>query len=153
MDLLVVIGALLRWAWVRNLPFRIVHLASVVLVAALVLAINLAPAPGMGATTLGMAGVALAALIAFAIRQRHAANPLYDLHVARRRVFWVAACAGVIVFGSLMGAMFVGQQFLQNVLRYSTLESGAAILPGLIVWYLNTAEVKAAFAAGGSGPA
>jgi hypothetical protein len=30
---------------------------------------------------------------------------------------------------------------------------GAAILPGLILWYLNTAEVKAAFGAGGSGPA
>ncbi len=28
-----------------------------------------------------------------------------------------------------MGAMFVGQQFLQNVLGYSTLEAGAAILP------------------------
>ena len=34
-----------------------------------------------------------------------------------RRIFWVAACAGIIVFGSLMGAMFIGQQFLQNVLR------------------------------------
>ena len=39
-------------------------------------------------------------------------------------------CAGIIVFGSLMGAMFIGQQFLQNVLGYSTLEAGAAILPG-----------------------
>ena len=33
-------------------------------------------------------------------------------------------CAGIIVFGSLMGAMFIGQQFLQNVLGYSTLEAG-----------------------------
>ena len=38
-------------------------------------------------------------------------------------------CAGIIVFGSLMGAMFIGQQFLQNVLGYRTLEAGAAILP------------------------
>ena len=37
-----------------------------------------------------------------------------------RPTFWVAACAGIIVFGSLMGAMFIGQQFLQNVLGYST---------------------------------
>ena len=42
--------------------------------------------------------------------------PLYDLDVAGRRIFWVAACAGIIVFGSLMGAMFIGQQYLQNVL-------------------------------------
>ena len=55
--------------------------------------------------------------------------PLYDLRIAGRRVFWVAACAGVIVFGTLMGAKFIGQQFLQNVLGYSTLEAGASILP------------------------
>ena len=52
------------------------------------------------------------------------AHPLYDLEVAGRRIFWVAACAGIIVFGTLMGAMFVGQQFLQNVLGYSTLDAG-----------------------------
>ena len=62
--------------------------------------------------------------------------PLYDLHVAGRRVFWVATCAGVIVFGSLMGAMFIGQQFLQNVLGYSTLEAGAAILPAVVMMVL-----------------
>lgn len=31
---LVIVGALVRWRWTRNLPFRIAHLASVVLVAA-----------------------------------------------------------------------------------------------------------------------
>ena len=105
---------------------------SVVLVAALVLSINFAAVPNMGAVTLGLAAVALAGLIAFLIRQRRAKNPLYDLRVARRRVFWVAAVAGTIVFGTLMGAMFVGQQFLQNVLGYSTLEAGSAILPAAL---------------------
>ena len=47
-------------------------------------------------------------------------------------MFWVAAVAGIIVFGSLMGAMFIGQQFLQNVLGYSTLQSGAAIIPAAL---------------------
>jgi MFS transporter, DHA2 family, multidrug resistance protein len=102
---------------------------SVVLVAALVLSINFAPVPDMGTLTLGLAAIALAALIAFFFRQRRAPNPLYDLQVARRRVFWVAATAGVVVFGTLMGAMFVGQQFLQNVLGYSTFEAGLSILP------------------------
>ena len=32
-----------------------------------------------------------------------------------------------------MGAMFIGQQYLQNVLGYSTLEAGAAILPAALV--------------------
>ena len=102
---------------------------SVLLVAALVLGINLAPVPGMGALAIGLGLVALAATGAFVLRQRRAPSPLYDLEVAKRRVFWVAACAGIIVFGSLMGAMFIGQQFLQNVLDYSTLDSGLAILP------------------------
>jgi hypothetical protein len=44
----------------------------------------------------------------------------------------VAALAGIIVFGSLMGAMFIGQQFVQNVLGYSTFQAGLAILPGAI---------------------
>jgi EmrB/QacA subfamily drug resistance transporter len=102
---------------------------SILLVAALVLGINLAPVPGKGALAIGLGLVALAATAAFVIRQRRAPAPLYDLTVAKRRTFWVAACAGIIVFGSLMGAMFIGQQFLQNVLDYSTLDSGLAILP------------------------
>jgi len=106
---------------------------SVVLVGTLILAINFAPVPNKGALVLGLAAIAVAAGVGFFLRQRRAANPLYDLHVAGRRVFWVAACAGIIVFGSLMAAMFVGQQFLQNVLGYSTLEAGASILPAALL--------------------
>jgi EmrB/QacA subfamily drug resistance transporter len=106
---------------------------SILLVAALVLGINLAPVPGKGALAAGLGVVALAAIAAFVLRQRRAPAPLYDLEVAGRRTFWVAACAGIIVFGSLMAAMFVGQQFLQNVLDYSTLDSGLAILPAAIL--------------------
>jgi MFS transporter, DHA2 family, multidrug resistance protein len=102
-----------------------------VLVGALIMSINFAPVPNKGAVALGLGLIAVAAGTAFVLRQRRAANPLYDLHVASRRVFWVAACAGIIVFGSLMGAMFVGQQFLQNVLGYSSLEAGMAILPAV----------------------
>jgi EmrB/QacA subfamily drug resistance transporter len=109
---------------------------SVVLVASLVLAINFAPVPGEGALVVGLAAVAVAAGVAFVLRQRRARVPLYDLDIAKRRIFWVAACAGIIVFGTLMGAMFVGQQFLQNVLGYSTLDSGAAILPAAVVMVL-----------------
>jgi MFS family permease len=109
---------------------------SVVLVAALILAINFAPVPNKGALAAGLAAIAVAALLAFYIRQRRAANPLYDLQVAARRTFWVAACAGIIVFGSLMGAAFVSQQYLQNVLGYSTLDAGAAFLPAVVFMVL-----------------
>jgi EmrB/QacA subfamily drug resistance transporter len=102
---------------------------SILLVAATVMAINLAPVPGKGTLAIGLGAVAIAAIAGFVIRERRARSPLYDLEVAARRVFWVAACAGIIVFGALMGAMFIGQQFLQNVLGYTTLDSGLAILP------------------------
>jgi MFS transporter, DHA2 family, multidrug resistance protein len=109
---------------------------SIALVAALILAINFAAVPNEAALTLGLVAVALVGLIAFVVRQRRASNPLYDLHVAARRVFWVAACAGIIVFGSLMGAAFISQQFLQNVLDYSTLGAGAAFLPAIVFMVL-----------------
>jgi DHA2 family multidrug resistance protein-like MFS transporter len=105
---------------------------SIVTIAGIVLAINFAAVPDKGAVAIGLAVLAFAALIAFYVRQRRARFPLYDLDVARRRTFWVAACAGLIVFGSLMGAMFIGQQFLQNVLQYSPLEAGASILPAVV---------------------
>jgi DHA2 family multidrug resistance protein-like MFS transporter len=109
---------------------------SALFVGALILAINFAPVPDEGSLVVGLAAIAVAAGTGFFIRQRRAANPLYDLDVAGRRIFWVAACAGIIVFGSLMGAMFIGQQFLQNVLGYSTLDSGLAILPAAVFMVL-----------------
>jgi MFS transporter, DHA2 family, multidrug resistance protein len=102
---------------------------SIFLVGALILGINFAAVPNETTLILSLFIVAAASLIAFFIRQRRAKNPLYDLRVAARPTFWVAACAGIIVFGSLMGAMFIGQQFLQNVLGYSTVDAGLAILP------------------------
>jgi EmrB/QacA subfamily drug resistance transporter len=109
---------------------------SVVMVGTLILAINFAPVPNKGALVLGLAVIAVAAALAFVLRQRRAPNPLYDLEVAARPTFWVAAVAGIIVFGTLMGAMFVGQQFLQNVLDYSTFHAGLAILPAAVMMVL-----------------
>ena len=73
-----------------------------------------------------------AAAGAFVLRQRRVTIPLYDLEIAGRGDLLGRGLAGIIVFGSLMGAMFIGQQFLQNVLGYSTLEAGLAILPGAV---------------------
>jgi MFS family permease len=109
---------------------------SALLVAATILAINFAPVPNKGALSIALAIVAVVMLVAFYFRQRRARFPLYDLKIASRRIFWVAACAGIIVFGSLMAAMFVGQQFLQNVLGYDSFEAGAAILPAAICMVL-----------------
>jgi MFS transporter, DHA2 family, multidrug resistance protein len=111
-------------------------LLSVLLVGTMILAINFVVVPDKKALALGLAVIGLAALGAFVLRERRAENPLYDLDVAARPTFWVAAVAGIIVFGSLMGAMFIGQQFLQNVLGYSTIDAGLAIIPAAVFMVL-----------------
>lgn len=109
---------------------------SAVLVGALILLINFAAVPDSTTKLISFGIITVAGVVAFALRERRVPNPLYDLHVARRRVFWVAACAGIIVFGSLMGAMFIGQQFLQDVLSYSTVDAGLPILPAVFFMLL-----------------
>lgn len=111
-------------------------IVSVVLVGSLVLGINFVPVDGMKTVAVSALVIALASGIAFVLRQLRARNPLFDLQVARRRIFWVAAVAGIIVFGTLMGTMYISQQYLQNVLGYSTLAAGSAALPAALVMVL-----------------
>ena len=109
---------------------------SIVMIGTFVLGISTVAAPGALAPALGLIGVALVVGALFLMRQRRAANPLYDLTYAKRRIFWVAAISGMIVFGSLMGSLFIGQQFMQNVLGYSTLDAGIAVVPMAIAMVL-----------------
>jgi predicted MFS family arabinose efflux permease len=109
---------------------------SVVLVGAFVLSLNFLPVAGYRPFAVALLAIAAVALVLFVFQQRRAKNPLYDLKIARRRPFWVAAIAGIIVFGSLMGAMFIGQQFLQDVLGYSSVNAGLAVLPAGIFMIL-----------------
>ena len=106
-------------------------LLSALMIGALIVAINFITVPNLHTTAYILLAIAIVVLLLFWLRQRRASNPLYDLKVARRRTFWVAACAGTIVFGSLMGIAFINQQYLQNVLGYSSLKAGAAILPAV----------------------
>ena len=80
-------------AW-RNVPAHVNEttdpvdnlggILSALLVGALILAINSRPCPGCGALVLGLAAIAIAAAVAFVIRQRRAKDPLYDLDIAAR---------------------------------------------------------------------
>jgi EmrB/QacA subfamily drug resistance transporter len=109
---------------------------SVAFIGSLVLAINIAPVAGNGIETAVLTAVTLATGVSFFLRQRRASHPLFDLHVAARRTFWVAAVAGIVVFGTLMGSLFIGQQFLQDVLGYDSLQAGAGVLPAAIFMIL-----------------
>lgn len=105
---------------------------SVFMIAALVLAVNFIASSTTRTTALVCFGITIVLGVLFFWRQSKAANPLYELNIAKRRLFWVPAVAGMIVFGSMMGAAFVGQQFLQNVLGLSTALSGLSALPSAV---------------------
>jgi MFS transporter, DHA2 family, multidrug resistance protein len=132
-------------AW-RNVPAHVNEatepvdnaggLLSAIMIGALVIALNFITVPNMQQLAVVLLVVAVVVLALFLVRQRRAANPLYDLKVAIRPTFWVAAVAGIIVFGSLMGIAFINQQYLQNVLGYDTLQAGAAILPAVVFMVL-----------------
>ena len=96
---------------------------SVILVGSFVLAINFITMAQYRTIAIELLVVFLIATVVFIIRQRRAKFPLYDLKLAARPTFWVAAVAGIIIFGSLMGAMFIGQQYMQDVLGLGTIQS------------------------------
>lgn len=105
-------------------------------IAALVLSIGFCFIPGGLSVGVSLLIAAVVLLGLFAWRQTRAKNPLYDLKVAKQRMFWAPAVSGFIVFGALSGAVFISVQFMQNVLHYSALQAGLAVLPaalGLLV--------------------
>jgi len=134
---LAIIALLIGW-WV--LPWRafeeefsVDHLGgvlSVIGVAGLVLTIE--HADHITSEWYVFLAAAIVGLSAFVWRQTKASRPLVSLPLAKARTFWVAFIAGAIAFGSLIGAMFIGQQFTQNVLGYTALAAAAVVLPAAV---------------------
>ena len=87
---------------------------------------------GIDTRWLVILGVTVVSAVGFFLRQSRAPRPLVSLPLARATTFWVAFVGGSIAFGSLIGAMFIGQQFTQNVLGYDTLSAAAVVLPSAI---------------------
>ena len=73
-------------------------------------------------------------------RQRRARFPLYDLNIAGRPTFWVAAVAGIIVFGSLIG--FGAYTWLLRVAPISLVSTYAYVNPvvAVVMGYLLAGE-------------
>ncbi|MFI0431738.1 MAG: MFS transporter [Candidatus Nanopelagicales bacterium] len=110
---------------------------SVVAVASLVLALQ-SIAGYRWALVIGLAVVSVAAFWLFLRQQRRAPRPLIDLDDAKATTFWVAAVAGTVTFGSLMGMLFIGQQFTQNVMGYSALQAATYQLPVSVMMILTS---------------
>jgi len=85
------------------------------------------------ATTLAMAGVALALISAFIARQARISTPLMPLRLFRsRNVTGANVVIALLVIG-MFGMFFLGALYLQGILGYDALEVGLTFLPSTIV--------------------
>lgn len=103
-------------------------LAAVAL-ATLLFSIVLAPVAGFTPRTVTTIVVGVGALAGFIVRERRAAHPLLDLSAFRERPFSGGSALILVLFLALSGVMFLSAQFTQNVLGYSPLQAGIAVLP------------------------
>ena len=89
-----------------------------------------APDVGWGAarTVGGLAG-ALALLGAFVLNERRATNPLAPLSIFRINGLGFANATQLIAFAGFLALFFFLTLYMQNVLGYSPIQTGAAYLP------------------------
>src|ERR687883_1540627 len=78
---------------------------------------------------LSMFGIAVAALAAFVLLELHQRIPMLDLSLFRNATFAGANTVMLLVGLAMFGIFFFNSLFLQNVLRYSAIETGATFLP------------------------
>jgi EmrB/QacA subfamily drug resistance transporter len=88
------------------------------------------PAQGWGsARTIGGLAVAVGLLAAFVLNERRARNPLLPLSIFRVRGLAVADVTQLIAFAGFLSLFFLLTLYMQNVLGYSPIQTGAAYLP------------------------
>jgi EmrB/QacA subfamily drug resistance transporter len=95
----------------------------------LVYALTRAPSDGWGSgTTLGLLGGSLALVLAFVVTELCSAAPLLPLRLFRSRTLSAANLTMAVVGGVTFSEFFVLTLYLQDVLRYSAVESGLAFI-------------------------
>ena len=89
-----------------------------------------APAQGWGSTrTVAELGGALALLAAFVINEQRHRNPLLPLPIFRVRGLAAADATQLIAFAGFLAMFFFLTLYMQNVLGYSPIQTGASYLP------------------------
>ena len=85
------------------------------------------------ARTLTLGAVAVAAIVAFLVRQARIENPLMPLRLFRSRNVSGANTVQALLVVGMFGMFFLGALYLQQVLGYDALQVGLAFLPSTIV--------------------
>jgi EmrB/QacA subfamily drug resistance transporter len=124
----------------------------------LVDAISQAPQYGWGATrTVVLLAVSVALLVTFLVIEDRVESPLLPLGIFRLRTLAGANTAGLLLGASFFGFIFVGTLYMQQVLHFSALQSGAAwlatsltsiTLAGLSQWLVTRGGAKVVMATG-----
>ncbi|MEU8791485.1 MFS transporter [Streptomyces sp. NPDC048643] len=83
---------------------------------------------GLGGT-LALGSLALALFAGFTLRQARAARPLLRLRLFRSRTLTSANAVQILMIAGMYGFQYIGALYLQRVLGYSELLTGAAFLP------------------------
>jgi EmrB/QacA subfamily drug resistance transporter len=98
--------------------------------AAVIWALIAAPTRGLGHPAVVFVGsLGLALLAAFVSYERRARDPMLPLDMFASRQFTGANLVTLVIYAAMGGVMFLLPLQLQNGLRYSALEAGAALLP------------------------
>ncbi|MDX5578174.1 MULTISPECIES: MFS transporter [Streptomyces] len=87
----------------------------------------------LSAHTLGLGGLALALLAAFAVRQTTARTPLMPLRILRSRTVSGANLVQMLMVAALFAFQVVMALYLQKVLGYGAAATGLAMLPAAVV--------------------
>ena len=95
----------------------------------LVDAISQAPQYGWGATrTVALLAASAALLTAFLVIESRVESPILPLSIFRLRTLAGANVAGLLLGASFFAFIFIGTLYMQQVLRYSALQTGVAWL-------------------------
>jgi EmrB/QacA subfamily drug resistance transporter len=87
----------------------------------------------VSAHTLGLGGVAVAVLVAFLALEARLANPILPLRILRlRSLIGSSAARGVLVTG-MYAAFFLGALYMEHVLGFGPVRTGAGFLPQTLV--------------------
>ena len=80
--------------------------------------------------------IGIISLIAFVIRELTAATPAVDLRLFKEKTFLSATLIGAMQFAILMGNLFLLPIFMQEMLGYSAIDTGLALLPRAAIMFV-----------------
>lgn len=73
------------------------------------------------------------ALLWFILRQLNLAEPILEFRVFSSRMFTITTVIGMVSFVAMIGGAVIMPIFMQDMLGFTAMESGLAIMPGAIV--------------------